>query len=83
MPAALHVIKHQVAGDRGEPRTHIPPLLVHRVDPPQRPRERLTGEVLNSAPVAEPITDEPGHPAGVPVIELTEGIPVTGLGGGD
>src|SRR5690606_5225405 len=50
-PARLDVVEHQVAGDRGEPRADVPALVTDRGDPPQRPEERLTGDVLREVAV--------------------------------
>ena len=51
-----------------------------RVDPAQRPHERLAGDVLGRRPVADPVVDVPVDHRHVVVVELAERLGVALLG---
>src|SRR5690606_15021458 len=82
-PARLDVVEHQVAGDRGEPRADVPALVTDRGDPPQRPEERLTGDVLREVAVTHSEEDIAVDAVDVAVVETAERAAVAALGGPD
>ena len=80
VPAALHVVEDDVAGDRDQPGADVAALERQRVDAAQRPHEGLARDVLGRRPVADPVVDVPVDHRHVVVVELAERLGVAGLG---
>ena len=80
VPAALHVVADDVAGDRDQPRADVAALEGQRVDPAQRPHEGLARDVLGRRPVADPVVDVAVDHGHVVVVELAERLGVALLG---
>jgi hypothetical protein len=79
-PAGLHVVGHQVAGDRGEPGADVLAGVGERVDPAQGAQEGLGGQVLGQACEPDPVVEVAVDLVDVRVVDQPEGLGVALLG---
>ena len=78
--AGLEVVGAEVAGDRHQPGAEVLALPAEAAHAPQRPEERLGGEVLGEARRAGPVVEEAVDRAVVVVVELAERLGVAAAG---